>query len=117
MIAYKDFAEVVESFGLTPRECSYHHWQILGGRHYKMVNVWPHSKKGFGMAAGTGKGQSGSIEEAIRLAGPKRCEPTEPWVPPILSIIPPETVAPWEEPPTRHGLIRTVALFIWRWLW
>lgn len=75
---YEQFAAEVKAAGLTARDCGGGHWQIRGGVFtardgsevypHPIVNVWPETGKGFRMAVGVGKGQPGSVKEAIKLA-------------------------------------------------
>lgn len=94
---FEHFAQRVAAAGLSPVECSRHHWQIRGGR--QLVNVWANAKRGFRMQADGQKSQRGDVAAAIRLAGPpeKKEKP------------PPRR----EQPVQRVGLIR----WLWHRLW
>lgn len=103
---YCAFSEAVTVAGLMPVHCQSIHWQIRGGTHHKIVNVWPHSTKGFRFQADCQKSRFGNLQQAIDLAGP----PLDPVVE--------EAPAPWEESqsktaPEHVGLIR----WLWRVLW
>lgn len=102
-MTYALFAGKVEKAGLTPRECMSDHWQIHGGKH--LVNVWPHSRRGFRIQLHGQKSRRGSVEAAIKLAEP-------PDQPPKADESP-----PWEpgaEPAKQQvGIIRR----FWRWVW
>jgi hypothetical protein len=106
---YSTFAETVEAASLQSRRCTGDHWQILGGE--RLVNVWPHSKKGFRFQADGQKSRlsrgGGNLQQAIDLAGPSPQAAVEQ----ALASLP-----PWEEDqqkPDRVGLIR----WLWRWVW
>ena len=94
--------QAIQAAGLRAKQYSPAHWQILGGKH--LVNVWPDTKRGFRFQRdGEGSGL-GTIEDAIKLAGPPEQVETE---------------TPWEEAPQqpeareRIGLIR----WLWGWIW
>jgi hypothetical protein len=104
-MTYETFARQVECHNLIPKQCSYYHWQILGGTRAKIVNVWPNGKGGFKFQPGSGKAIRGNIEAAIAAAGPVEAKGD------------PGVLAPWEQEkagsPERVGLIR----WLWRLLW
>ena len=106
---YAEFAQAVEAAGLTPKQCQQDpaHWQIWGGKRHHLVNVWPHAKRGFGMAVSGDRRKAGNVERAIQLAGPR---------PENLDSEP----APWEDKPSRPehiGLIRLLCRALVWLLW
>jgi len=114
---YTDFAREVKAAGLQPAECSEWHWQIQQGTRHKRVNVWPNGRRGFGFALDNQRWQSGTLADAIACAGPPKPKPPE-----IVVMRDDQTrePAPWEPSGStapHRGLIRTVALFVWKWLW
>ncbi len=96
---YRDFARVLESEGLTAKECDHHHWQIQGGK--RLVNVWANSKKGFRFQVRDQKSRIGCLADAIDAAGPPER--------------PVETDPPWEaqEGTRKPGVIRRLAKWLW----
>jgi len=111
-MTYRDFARTVLAHGVTPCECSRHHWQILGGR--RLVNVWANSKRGFRFQVRDGKAQTGTLADAIREAGPP--PPPPPDVAREAAILDAhrrlsENLVQQAEP--HCGAIRR----FWRWLW
>ncbi len=101
---YQDFARHVESAGLTPRNCTEHHWQIRGGE--RLVNCWPHGGQLRIHVDGGGKSRLGTIRDALRLAGvrPKPADESPPWEEP--------------KPPVRTpGVLRRCLRAMWRFLW
>ena len=95
-LTFEEFADRAAAAGLGALECSPVHWQLRGG--WRLVNVWPNTRRGFRFAAGDGKGRSGTLRDAIQLAGPVR-------------PVPPEK-PPRQPPAPRVGLNRR----FWRWL-
>jgi len=96
---YTEFQRIAVDAGLDARQCSTHHWQLLGGSRNRLVNVWANSKQGFRFQVEGSKSQGGRMKDAIELAGVVRKE-----------------LAPWEdsEPlPQPVGMIRRW----WRWIW
>jgi len=61
--------------GLRVKTLSKYQCQILGGARNPILNVWPNSKKGFRFQAGVEKARSGTVEDAIRLAGEAVVDP------------------------------------------
>ena len=97
---YSHFEQTVEAAGLEPRRCSNDHWQIRGGE--RLVNVWPHSKKGFRFQVDGKKSQFGNVPLAIEFAGP----PPNPIVE--------EAPSPWENTQGKPAIERVGLI---RWLW
>lgn len=92
-MTYSTFAIAVVTCGLRPRQCNGEtHWQILGGQRNLIVNVWPNGKRGFRFQADQQKARRGSLDDAIKFAGPL------------------QTVS---APGTDAGLIRRLL----RWMW
>ena len=97
---WKDFADILQSQGLRPRECTRGHWQILGGK--TLVNCWPCTKRGFVIQADGKKSRVGTIEEGVQLANSYEKTVTK------------QMEAPWQESSQPSiGLIRR----FWRWIW
>jgi len=106
-MTYRDFALAVSDSGLSARQCSRHHWQILDGK--RLVNVWANSKRGFRYQVRDEKSRTGTLADAIQAAGPP---------PPPPSIDPPWSEATADRPlaasgEPHRGLVRRA----WRWLW
>ena len=112
-MTYQAFTTAVNEAGLIPCLTGKDgHWRIRGGSR-QIVDVWSHTKHGFRFQATGGKGsRSGTLDEAIALAGPRKkevspevCKAADPWE------------YPAEHEPTiqlpQVGLIRR----FWRWLW
>lgn len=100
-MTYEQFMAEVAGRGLRAEQCHYNHWQILGGTKHPIVNVWAHTKRGFRYQTDGGKGKSGTLMDAIALAGEKPASDPPPW-----------NESKPEQPQT-VGLIRRV----WRWVW
>jgi hypothetical protein len=105
---FEEFQSEVEQAGLVAKWCSVHHWQIRDGSKVPVVNVWPNGKKGFRFQWGDGRAKNGTVQDAIRVAGPKYKKYKE--------------EAPWndasenpekQKSSERVGLIR----WLWRLLW
>ena len=69
-IYWDQFKKAVKEAGLSPWRCTLIHWQIKGGTIRSLVNCWPNTKRGFRYQATGDDGYSGSIADAIGLAGP-----------------------------------------------
>lgn len=65
------FHSVVDATGLLAHSCTASHWQIKGGTMHDIVNCWPGARKGFRFGAYGCEIQSGSVADALDLAGPK----------------------------------------------
>ncbi len=108
---WQRFCLMVRKAGLVAHSCSHSHWQIKGGTRCALVNCWPNTKRGFryqGISMKDHAVQTGSVDDAIRLAGPP----------------PPYVAAPWEDsteeiPQAIRGADLPVGLIrrFWRWLW
>jgi hypothetical protein len=96
-LTFTKFSQRAADVGLQARHCSPIHWQLHGGE--RLVNVWPHTRRGLRFQADGQKSQAGTLADAIALAGP----------PEQLR----EQAAPWEPEIRRTGLIR----WLWRLLW
>ena len=113
------FKCAVQTAGLEPRDCGNDHWQITGGE--QLVNCWANSNRGFRMAAGNGRGRSGSVAEAIRLAGPPKTPkpqakheyPANVPDAPFEERVARMSSAPEARKSAPIGLIR----WLWRWIW
>ena len=109
MTTWTEFETAVQAAGLTARRCGslmvansdvvFAHWQIKEGQ--QLVNIWPDGKRGFVFKADGAKSKTGTLADAIRLAGPSKKPP-------------PIDTPPWEDKRDRPvGLIRR----LWRWIW
>ena len=118
MLKYEpDFAIPVKAAGLTPGDClpgnALHpgQWRIRGGSKHQMVDCWPNTHAGFRYKVDGQQKETGTIADAIRLAGP----PEKPAA--GLAEIPPFDMP--DDPEERQvGFIR----WCWRrmglrWLW
>jgi 5-methylcytosine-specific restriction endonuclease McrA len=74
-MTYEQFQERVVAAGLTPRQCSPSHYQIIGGE--RIVNVWPKSPQGFKYQVNPHKAVIGNLASAIRSAGPHTTQPAK----------------------------------------
>ncbi len=117
MLKYElDFAIPVEAAGLVPRDCGEYHWQIKGGRHYKVVNCWDTKRRGFRFEAWQAlPTRDGTVADAIRQAGP----PEKPAAG-LAEIAPFDMVGDPEE--RQVGFIRWLCrkrfvLWLWRKIW
>lgn len=68
---WAQFCTVVDATGLLSHRCTASHWQIKGGTVHDIVNCWPNTKKGFRFRADGCETRSGSVADALDLAGPK----------------------------------------------
>ena len=67
MIAFSRFQKIAEANGLKAKQCSAHHFQIIGGA--LIVNYYPNSKKHTVYVNGAVDGKSHvSLDEAINIA-------------------------------------------------
>ena len=94
--------------GLLPKTCLPSHWQIIGGIKHRVVNCWPNTKSGFRFQAEGRVVVSGTVADAIWLAGApvKPAEP--PWGGETETVLQAIRDA---DPPV--GVFRR----FWRWLW
>lgn len=100
-MTFDDFRAQAESVGLQAKQCSSHHWQLIGGRKHRLVNIWPNSKRGIRMQVNHESARGGRMIDAFLLAGPD-------------VTTPPRDKAPKRPPrPDRVGLIR----WLWRLIW
>jgi hypothetical protein len=106
MITFNDFSSTVMAYGYRVAQCNHHHWQILGGEKNSIVNVWANTKRGFRYQALGGKAKTGSLLDAMQLAGSPTLHTTATIMDELTSL------PPWKQP-ERVGLIRK----LWRMIW
>ena len=105
------FAAAVSANGLGARHCHAGHWQIKGGSQCRLVNCWPNTRQGFRYQAAPGNlpVRTGTVAEAIRVAGPRPVEADPPGDEDTEAVS--QSIGDRQTP--RVGLIRR----LWRWLW